>query len=75
MAERVIMYFTDGCPACRHAKADLTEQGIEIEERLVNSKQEWLDEALEYAATVPIIIWPDNRVEVGWKGDMGCFII
>lgn len=71
MADRVILYTADGCGTSERAKRDLIAQGFEVEERRVNARQEWLDEALEYSATVPIIIWPDKRVEIGWKGEMG----
>ena len=46
-------------------------QGIVYEERKVDQSQEVLDEALDYADTVPIIIYPDGRVEIGFEGHTG----
>jgi hypothetical protein len=46
-------------------------QGIKYEERRVDQSQETLDEALLYADTVPIIIYPDGRVEIGFEGHTG----
>ena len=46
-------------------------QGIEYEERRVDQSQEHLDQALDYADTVPIIIHPDGRVEIGFEGRTG----
>ena len=46
-------------------------QGIAFEERRVDQSQEVLDEALDYADTVPIIIYPDGRVEIGFEGRTG----
>lgn len=71
MAERIILYSVDGCATSEKARHDLVEQGFEVDERKVNSSQQWLDEALQHSAVVPVIIWPDGRVEVGWKGEMG----
>jgi len=46
-------------------------QGIAFEERRVDQSQDALDQALEYADTVPIIISPDGRVEIGFEGQTG----
>ena len=32
------------------------------------------DEALKYAITVPILVYPDGKVAYGWKGRRGCDI-
>jgi hypothetical protein len=40
-------------------------------ERQVDDNQNWLDEALKYADTVPIIIHPDGKVEIGFEGEVG----
>jgi hypothetical protein len=34
-----------------------------------------LDEARRNGAMVPIIGWPDGRVEQGFEDSIGCFII
>ena len=46
-------------------------QGIAYEERRVDQSQDVLDEALDYADTVPIIVYPDGRVEIGFEGHTG----
>ena len=62
------VYTLDTCPACIKLKEDWTAQGIEFEERQVNDNQALLDEALNYGDTVPIVVYEDGRVEVGYKG-------
>jgi glutaredoxin len=71
--ERIILYTTPNCSACDRARADLTAEGVDFEERSVMAKQEWFDEVLKYSISVPVIIRGD-KVEVGWKGDIGCAI-
>lgn len=46
-------------------------QKIQYEERRVDQSQETLDEALDYGDTVPIIIYPDGTVEIGFEGHTG----
>ena len=46
-------------------------QKIQYEERRVDQSQETLDEALDYGATVPIIVYPDGTVEIGFAGHTG----
>ena len=46
-------------------------QGIAYEERKVDQSQDVLDEALDYADTVPIIVYPDGRGEIGFEGHTG----
>lgn len=67
----VIVYTLRNCPTSDKAKATLIERGVAIEERRVDEKVEWWDEALKYSLTVPVIIWDDGRVEIGWEGEHG----
>ncbi len=67
----VIMYTLGNCPACDRARAGLAERGVEFEERRVDENEEWWEEALKYAFTVPIIIWDEGDVEIGWEGEHG----
>ena len=69
--QRVILYRVPNCSACDEALADLTAGGVDFEDRNVMLNQAWFDEALQYSISVPVII-RGGRVEVGWKGDMGC---
>ena len=46
-------------------------EGVEYEERRVDQSQDTLDEALDYGDVVPIIVWPDGKVEMGFRGQRG----
>jgi glutaredoxin len=67
----VIVYTLRNCPTSDKAKAALSDQGVEFEERRVDENVDWWDEALQYSLTVPVIIWDDGRVEIGWEGEHG----
>jgi glutaredoxin len=71
MADIPVVYTLTVCPACEALRAAWKKQGIEYEERRVDQAQETLDDALWYADTVPIIIYPDGKVEVGFEGMTG----
>lgn len=71
MADIPVVYTLTVCPACDALRAAWKKQGIKYEERRVDQAQETLDEALWYADTVPIIIYPDGKVEVGFEGMTG----
>jgi glutaredoxin len=73
MPDKLIIYTTTNCETCDAALHDLRADGVDFEERNVMQRQEWYDEALQYAITVPIIL-RDGKVEYGWKGDIGCAI-
>jgi hypothetical protein len=49
-------------------------EGIAHEERRVELSQATLHEARQYGAMVPIVVWPDGRVEQGFEENIGCFI-
>ena len=66
-----VVYTLPACPACIKLKEDWTRDGIEFVERQVSERQDLLDEALVYGDTVPIIVHPDGRVEVGYKDMIG----
>ena len=67
---KTILYTAPNCSTSDRARAGLTEQGVDFEERDVMAQQEWFDEALKYSIFVPIIVRGD-RVEVGWQGAVG----
>jgi glutaredoxin len=66
-----IVYTLSTCPTCEKLRRAWKQQGIAFEERPVNQRQAWLDEALRHADTVPIVVHPDGRVEVGFQGETG----
>ena len=69
-----VVYTIRGCEACAKLIRKWDAEGIAYEERRVESSQAMLDQARTYGSTVPIIIWPDGRVEQGFEGSLGCFI-
>lgn len=76
MPEQVpIVYTIRGCDACVKLLEEFQAKGISYEERRVELSQELMDEARKYGDMVPITVWPDGRVEQGFQGTLGCFII
>ncbi len=71
MADIPVVYTLTVCPACDALRAAWKRDGIEYQEIKVDQNQSDLDTALDYADTVPIIIYPDGRVEVGFEGMTG----
>ena len=66
-----IVFTILNCPACQRLREVWGGQGVQYEERRVDESQEFLDEALEYGSTVPIVVYPDGRVEEGFQGEVG----
>ena len=71
MAQTPIVYTLTVCPACDSLREQWAQQGVTYEERRVDQSQDTLDEALQYGDTVPIIVYPDCRVEIGFNGEVG----
>jgi glutaredoxin len=71
MADIPVVYTLTVCPARDSLRASWKRQGIKYQEIRVDQSQDDLDAALDYADTVPIIIYPDGRVEVGFEGQTG----
>jgi glutaredoxin len=69
-----VVYTIRGCGECVRLIEKWNAQGIAFEERRVELNQATLDEARQYGVMVPIIVWPDGRVEEGFEGGLGCFI-
>ena len=67
----VIVYTLRNCPTSDKAKVDIIARGIQVEERSVDQNVEWWEEALKYSLTVPVIIWENGDVEIGWEGEHG----
>ena len=70
-----IVYTIRGCDACVKLLEKWNTEGIEYEERRAELSQVTMDEARGYGSAVPIIVWPDGRVEQGFDGHIGCYII
>ncbi len=71
MADIPIVYTLTVCPACDKLRGAWGRQGVEYDERRVDQSQDTLDEALLYGDSVPIILYPDGRVEIGFEGSVG----
>jgi len=69
-----IVYTIRGCDACVKLLRKWDAEGLKYEERRVEMSQEFLDQARTYGDVVPIVVWPDGRVEQGFEGSLGCFI-
>lgn len=70
-ATRPIVYTVSTCPACLRLKSEWGEQGIDFEERPVDTDQKSLDEAVKHGDMVPVIVYPDGKIQVGYKGMIG----
>ena len=71
---RPIVYTIRGCDACVKLLTKLDAERVEYEERHVELSQAVLNEARGYGDLVPIVVWPDGRVEQGFGDTIGCFI-
>lgn len=69
-----IVYTIRGCDACVKLLRKFQSEGTAFEERRVETSQQLLDEARRYGDMVPIVVWPDGRIEQGFEGTLGCFI-
>lgn len=69
-----VVYTIRGCDACMKLLRKWDDEGIAYDERRVELSQTTLDEARQYGSLVPIVVWPDGRVEQGFGDTIGCFI-
>jgi glutaredoxin len=69
-----IVYTIRGCDACVKLLRNWDADNIVYEERRVELSQTVLDEARRLGQLVPIVVWPDGRVEQGFGDTIGCFI-
>ena len=69
-----VVYTIRGCDACVKLLKKWDQEGVAYEERRVEMSQTTLDEARGYGKLVPIVVWPDGRVEQGFGDTIGCFI-
>jgi glutaredoxin len=69
-----VVYTIRGCDACVKLLRKWDAERVAYEERHVELSQAVLDEARQYGDLVPIVVWPDGRVEQGFGDTIGCFI-
>jgi glutaredoxin len=68
---KVILYSIRDCPTCDKARHGLTDKGVDFEERSLDDNPDWWDDIQKYSSSVPIIIWGEGDVEIGWQGQHG----
>ncbi len=66
-----IVYTLTTCPACESLRTAWSERGVRFEERQVDRNQAWMDEALSYAGEVPVVVYPDGSVVIGFEDEIG----
>jgi len=71
---RPIVYTIRGCDACVKLLQKWDAEHMAYDERRVELNQTALDEARRFGQLVPIVVWPDGRVEQGFGDTIGCFI-
>lgn len=71
MSNVPIVYTLTVCPTCDKLRDAWARDGVAYDERRVDQSQDTLDEALGFGDTVPIIVYSDGRVEVGFEGEVG----
>jgi glutaredoxin len=69
-----VVYTIRGCDACVKLLKKWDADGVEYDERRVELSQDVLNEARKFGDMVPIVVWPDGKVEQGFEGSLGCFI-
>ena len=69
--DETVIYTISTCPACLQLKKDLTAKGIKFKEKQVDSNQKWMDEALTYGDTVPIVVHSYGKIEINPTGIIG----
>jgi glutaredoxin len=73
-SEVPIVYTIRGCDSCVKLLKKWDAENVVYDERRVELSQATLDEARQYGKLVPIVVWPDGRVEQGFGDSFGCFI-
>ena len=74
LAEPPRVYTIRGCDAYVKLLRKLDADGVAYEERRVELDQAVLNEARKYGNLVPIVVWPDGKVQQGFGDTIGCFI-
>ena len=74
MASVPIIYTIKGCSACVKLLEKWDADGINYEERRADLSQEIMDEARALGDVVPMVVYPDGRVEENFEGGIGCYI-
>jgi glutaredoxin len=72
MSATLVMYSLATCPTCARARAEMDEQGVMYEERLVDADPAYQQDVLRltFQRTVPVFVKGD-RVVIGFHGERG----
>ncbi|MFZ5817981.1 MAG: glutaredoxin family protein [Bacillota bacterium] len=70
---KLVLYTLSTCSVCDQARTALTQRGVPFEERLLDDREDWQDEVIRLTNqyTVPVLLHPDGRWEVGFEGEVG----
>ena len=51
----------------------MLKRGVDFEERVVDDRPDWAAEAIRFSGqnVVPVLVYPNGRVEVGFEGEHG----
>lgn len=74
VAAMPIVYTIRGCSACIKLLEKWNAEGVKYVEKRADLSQEIMDEARSLGDVVPIVVYPDGRVEEGFEGGIGCHI-
>ena len=73
-SEIPIVYTIRGCDSCMKLLKKWDAEKVAYDERRAELSQATLDEARRFGKIVPIVVWPDGRVEQGFGDSIGCVI-
>ena len=68
---KLILYTAPNCGTSDRAREDLIAEGVDFEERDVMKDKQWFDDVLKHTIFVPLVVHPDGKIEIGWKGRVG----
>ncbi len=69
-----IVYTIRGCDGCVKLLEKWDKEGIKYIEKRAELDQKIMEEARSFGNVVPIVVYPDGRVEEGFEGSIGCYI-
>lgn len=69
-----VVYTIRGCDACIKLLKKWDAEGVKYVEKRADLSQEIMDEARNLGDVVPIVVYPDGRIEEGFEGGIGCHI-
>ncbi len=73
MTMALIIYTLSDCPVSQRAVRYLHHHSVEFIERQLDDDELWQDEVLRltHQNTVPVFVYDDGHVEIGFNGEKG----